>query len=116
MVILWSATKGYGLVNNMIYIWVVLFAIVIVGETILFFQLITGIANSCSCQMKKIELDVLFKIVSKRTIQLKRELREVKNLKRVKLRCGRCFDLDYGSAEVYLMKLTETWLNAVLVF
>ncbi len=116
VVILWSATKGCGLTDNMIYIWVVLFAIVIVGGTVIFFQLVTEIHNLSSSQLKKTELDVLHKMVSKRTIQLQWELKEMKNLKQIKLRCGRCFDLDCGSEAVYFMKLTDTWLSAVLLF
>ncbi len=116
VVILWAATRGSGLVDNMVYLSVILFAMAIVAGTILFINLVTGIYISSCSHLKKIELDVLHKIVSKRTIQLQWELREIKNLRHVKLRYGRCFDLDCDSAAVYLMKLTDSWVSAVLLF
>lgn len=113
---LWVTTKGYGLVDNMVYILLALASVILIGYVAVLFHLLTGICTTASDLLEKRVKDKSFGIVYKRTKQSKWELRETKNLKRVKIKYGRFFEIDSSAFSTYFISLTETLVNAVLLF
>ncbi len=100
----------------MIYQWVVLISVVLVGAAALFFLLVTRIYSLSCKQLDKQEVKVFVKMMLGRTRQLKWEFKELKNLKHVKLRYGGYFDIECGAAASYFMNLIDTWASLVILF
>ncbi len=116
VVVLYVATKGCGLIDTIIYLWIVLGSILIVGASIWGLQLCTGIYMSSRNLLKEVKFELFVKMGFRRTRQLKLELRETTNLKFVKLKFGNIFDIDSSAAASFLMNLTDNWASAVLLF
>ncbi len=112
---LWLCTVGYGQIANLVYLLQIM-SIILVGLTLSGFRVAINTLFASEKLLEKLKKDALSNMMLKQTRKTKWELMEINSLKHIKVEYGPFFEINSSSVAAYCMKLTDTWVTAVLVF